>query len=112
MNESGCLLIFSGGKADSTTVNSAGSLYVSSGGTANGITVDTNGCLYVSSGGTATDIIAAGGAGLRIAVASGTYIQGTSDGSAFEIKDAFVANYTVTQGWLTVSTAVWRKTPS
>ena len=49
--------IYSGGVANSTTVNSSGNLYVSSGGTANSTTVNYAGDLYVYSGGTANETI-------------------------------------------------------
>ena len=98
VNSYGDLYVTSGGTATSTTVNSDGRLYVSSGGTATSTTVNPAGSVYVSSGGTATDIVASQGAILRLTVAPDTYIQGTSDGSAFEMKDAFIANYTVNSG--------------
>ena len=49
---SGELVVFSGGTANSTTVKTGGLLLVS-GGTANSATVDSGGTMYVSSGGTA-----------------------------------------------------------
>ena len=91
----GNMLIYSGGVANSTTVNSGGYMYISSGGVANSTTVNSGGYMYISSGGTATDIIASNGARLTINVASNTYIQGTYAGSAFEMKNAYISGYTV-----------------
>ena len=95
VNFGGYMYISSGGVANSTTVNSYGDMYISSGGVANSTTVNSYGCMYISSGGTATDIVASSGAKLGITVASNTYIQGTSAGSAFEMKNAYISGYTV-----------------
>ena len=95
VNSGGLMYISSGGTANSTTVNSSGYMDISSGGVANSTTVNDSGGMYISSGGTATDITALDGAGLGITVASNTYIQGTYNGSAFEMKDAYISGYTV-----------------
>ena len=81
------LTVSSGGTAKVTTVKENGRLYVSNDGTATEATVKGNGKLLVSSGGTATGITADAGALLFFDVAPGTDVQGTYDGSAFEIKD-------------------------
>ena len=78
-------------------------MYVSSGGTANATTVYSDGRLHVLSGGTATNIYASAGARLNLTVASDTYIQGCFDGTAFEMKDAFISGYTVNSGYLILS---------
>ena len=79
------------------------SMTVLSGGTAIAITVNPDCFLHVSSGGTATNIVAIDWrAGLGITVAPNTYIQGTYDGSAFEMKDAKISGYTVSRGYLYV----------
>ena len=90
--------VHSGTTANSTTVNSGGRLDISSGGIATDTTVNSGGKLYVTSGGTASNIIALNGACLELMVAFGTYIHGTSDGVAFEIKDGFISGYTVNDG--------------
>jgi len=92
---SGDMYISSGGVANSTTVNSDGDMSIFSGGVANSTTVNSGGYMWIDSGGTATDITAQAGAWLGITVASDTYIQGTYNGSAFEMKDAFISGYTV-----------------
>ena len=94
VNSSGHMYISSGGTANSTTVNDEGFMYISSGGVANRTTVNS-GTMFIDSGGTATDITAVAGARFSIAVASNTYIQGTYNGSAFEMKDAYISGYTV-----------------
>ncbi|MBR2345092.1 MAG: AIDA repeat-containing protein, partial [Lentisphaeria bacterium] len=103
VNYGGYICISSGGVANETTVNSEGYICISSGGTANDTTVNECGSMYIESGGTATGIIALSGAMLNIAVASNTYIQGTSNGSAFEMKNAFISGYTVNSGHLSIS---------
>ena len=80
-----------------------GNLYVASGGTANSTTVNSYCSMDVSSGGTATAITVSSGGWLGITVAPDTYIQGTSNGSAFEMKDAFISGYTVDGGNLYVA---------
>ena len=92
---SGWLCVSSGGSADNTTVNSGGNLYVSSGGSADNTTVNSGGSMFFSSGGTATNIVAAEGARLNLVVASDTCIQGEYNGSAFEMKDAFISGYEI-----------------
>ena len=89
----GFMFISSGGTADSTTVISGGIMCISSGGTADSTTVISGGSMHISSGGTATNIIASNGARLWITVVSNTYIQGTANGSAFEMKNAQISGY-------------------
>jgi len=50
----GGFFVYSGGMANNTTVNSGGTVFVSSGGTANNTTVNSRGSMYVSSGGKLT----------------------------------------------------------
>ena len=97
INAMGSMFVSSGGTVNSTTVNSGG-LIVYSGGTANSTTVNDRGSMYVSSGGTATSVITSPGAHFVFAVTSDTYVQGCVDGSAFEMKDAFISGYTVNSG--------------
>ena len=94
-NSGGMAYVYSGGEANETTVNFGGELHVSSGGEANSTTVNSGGLLMVYSGGTAANIIASNGAQLGITVASDTYIQGSYNGSAFEMKDAYISGYTL-----------------
>ena len=89
----GFMFISSGGTADSTTVISGGNMQISSGGTADSTMVISGGSMHISSGGTATNIITSNGARLWITVASNTYIQGTANGSAFEMKNAQISGY-------------------
>ena len=95
INSSGSMRISSGGVANSTTINSSGSMSISSGGVANSTTINNGGYMHISSGGTATNITANSSARIGITVASNTYIQGTYNGSAFEMKDAFISGYTI-----------------
>ncbi len=96
LNADGSMYVRSGGRADHTTINAGGCLYVSDG-TASGATVNSGGSMYISPGGTATGLAADSGACLIFYVAPDTYIQGTSAGSAFEIKDGAVSDYTVNE---------------
>ena len=79
-------------------VLSDASATVHAGTTATDTTVNSGGRLDVSSGGTATNIYASAGARLNLTVASDTYIQGSFDGTAFEMKDALISGYTVNTG--------------
>ena len=88
--------VSAGGTVNGATVD-YGWMRVSAGGTVNGATVDS-GWMYVSAGGTAVGIVASAGAALELDVAPDTYVQGTYDGSAFEIKDGFVGGYTIHDG--------------
>ena len=97
-NETMCVL--SGGTAICTTIDS-GALYVSSGGTATGAYISSGGA-YVSSGATVTGLGAGFGAYLMLTVAPDTYVQGTSAGKEFEIKDALLSGYTVGSGGVNV----------
>ena len=90
----GDLSVFNGGTVKNTTVNDAGKLFVLDGGTADGITVGEGGFMDVYAGGTATGIVASNGARLVITVAPDTYVQGTSAGTAFEVKDAAISGFT------------------
>ncbi len=99
----GSVFVSLGGIANDTTIIDEGGLGVECGGVANGITMigsDTE--LEIDGGGTATNIVAPEGASLQLTVAPDTYIQGTYAGSAFEIKDGLVSDYTV-HGWLRIS---------
>ena len=102
ISSSNSVIVSSGGVANETTVNDWGELYVSSGGVANS-TIVNSGYMYISSGGTATDIVVSSGGRLGITVASDTYIQGITEGSAFEMKDAVLNEYTINGGWVAVS---------
>ncbi|MBO5690021.1 MAG: AIDA repeat-containing protein, partial [Lentisphaeria bacterium] len=92
---SGYMSISSGGVASNTTVASNGHMYIYDGGAANSTIVTPAGYMFISSGGTATNIVASSGAGFGITVASDTYIQGTSAGSAFEMKNAYISGYAI-----------------
>ena len=73
------------------------------GGVANSTTVNSGGSMDIESGGTATNIFVASGGVLGITVAPETYIQGTSNGSAFEMKNAQISGYTVNNGYMLIS---------
>ena len=69
-------IVYSGGTANSTTVNELGMFEVSSGGVANSTTVNELGMFEVSSGGTATEIIENGG---YVDVADGAIVSFASN---------------------------------
>ena len=88
-------IIYSGGTANYASITSGASMFVYSGGIANSVTVSSAACMFVYSGGTATAINALSGAKLDIIVTPGTYMQGTSGGINFLMKDAALSNYTI-----------------
>ena len=94
--DSGTLYVGSGGTATNITVNSAGTVDVGSGGTATNIIVNSDGWLDFSSGGTATGILVEEGGILHLNITRETYFQGISAGSAFEMKDAYISGFTIT----------------
>jgi len=103
INSDGNLYVLNGGEADGTRVNTKGNMCVSSGGTADNTTVRANGHFSISSGGTASGIIAESGALFEFAVAPDTYVQGKYNSLLFEMKDAFLSDYTIcTSGSLSV----------
>jgi len=104
VNSRAMLLVFSGGLANNTTVNSNGRAHVDNGGTVNGVVVNSSGEFVVSRGGTATGINVSAGGSLGLVVAPDTYAQGEYAGSAFEMKDGAISDYTVNSGcWLGAS---------
>jgi len=103
--ESGSLTVYSGCRAVDAMI--AGNwvmdgCYIESGAIAERPVVTSCGRLAVGSGGTATDVVCAQYGVLDLAVASGTYAKGTSNGSAFELKDGKLADYTIGAGEVTV----------
>ena len=97
----GDVWVNSGGMLNNTTVNANGVIYLH--GTATKTTVNSGGYLCLQRGGTATEIEAVDGAYLLFVVGPDTYAQGTSAGSAFEIKNGVAANFTLTCGELVLS---------
>ena len=87
--------ISSGGTANNTTIHSGGRIAISSGGIANSTTIHSGGAMRIYPGGTAINIIASVNAKIGITVASNTYIQGTYNGSAFKMEEAFISGYTI-----------------
>jgi len=103
LNSGGSLIVSNRGTADTTTVNNYGDLTILSGGIASNVKISSGGWFTVSSGGTATDVVAVSGGVLRFTVAKGTFVSGTSAGSAFEIKNGYCSGYSVNNGALNVS---------
>ena len=86
------------GSAINTTVEPGGKFFIGGEdgiGFAENVTISSGGTMYVYSFCTATHITAAEGAIIQITVAPNTYIQGNYNGSAFEMKDAFISGYTI-----------------
>ena len=91
---SGCsAIVYSGGTATDTTVNSGGAVIVS-GGRVKGGSVQSGGRLAIS-GGIVYGINASDGARLEFAVKSGDFVQGWYDGSAFQMSDATLSGFDV-----------------
>jgi len=100
INHGGYIRVSSGGLANDNAVNERGTLIVSKGGVANSTNILSGGYMCVSSGGTATNIMASDGA-LMLHVAPDTYAQGVCNGSAFEMKDALLSDFTI-RGFVSV----------
>ncbi|MBO4512817.1 MAG: AIDA repeat-containing protein [Victivallales bacterium] len=98
VNDGDDLYVYSGGTANSTTVNDGGDLHVYSGGTASSTLVNDGGALWVESGGTATEIHISQGGELVIYMAPGTYVQGISLSSCFEVIDGFASGLVINPG--------------
>ena len=101
VNNGGTLDVYGGAAAVSTTVNNGGTLDVNRGAAAS-TTVNEGGTLIVCTGGVADDVVASKGAYLNLDVASDTYVRGTYDGSAFEMKDASISDFTLKLGSLNI----------
>ena len=90
----GYLTVWNGGTAIKTTVDPNGILEIRDGASADVVTVAAGGIVGIYESATATNITAVDGANLVLAVAPGTYAQGTYAGSAFEMKDGILSGYT------------------
>ncbi|MBR2508559.1 MAG: AIDA repeat-containing protein [Lentisphaeria bacterium] len=112
VSRGGCIEVFDGGTADNVTIETVGDINVRGGtanntilnsdgfltvfyGSADHTTVNYGGLIAVRSGGTATDISVVSGGRLSIDVAPDTYIQGTSNGYAFEMKNASISDFCI-----------------
>ena len=101
-NFEGNINVFSGGTANIATINSGASMLVN-GGSASGISVNFGGVLWIGGqwiygnggGCIVTDINVFEGGHVRMDVAPGLFARGNSAGSAFEINDGFISEYTV-----------------
>ena len=102
LGSKGILFVYSGGVANGTTINSSGVMHISSTGVVSGTTVNSGGRMIINMGATATDICVAAGGKLTITIAPDTYIQGTSAGSAFEVKNAQITGHTVNNGSMNI----------
>ena len=88
------MFVYSGGTANSTTVNSSGYVYVSNGGTANDTIVNSSGKVYVSNGGIANSTV--------INSSGKVYVDGTTNnasnlGGYMYIHSGGVADNTVVE---------------
>ncbi len=95
ISSGGKLIVSEDGEANSTCISSGGELHISKGGCISGASLLSSGALYLSSGGSAKDVTITSGGKLSITVASGTYINGTSAGSAFKMENGFITNYKI-----------------
>ena len=96
----GVFSVLDGGTAKTVEIDYGAEMTVGAGGTADEITA--GGKLQVLAGGSATGVTAEADANLSFEVDSDTYVQGTSGGSAFEIKDGHVSGYTIVNGSLDI----------
>ena len=116
VSSGGTFFVGPDGMADGTTVNSGGEFYVSSGGKVSNTVAA--GRMTVSSGATATELITSGHLSIEggatvtaltlengwfdLTVDDKTYVSGTLNGSAFEVKDGQLNDYTTIGGSLHV----------
>ncbi|MBO4556504.1 MAG: AIDA repeat-containing protein, partial [Elusimicrobiales bacterium] len=89
--------IFSGGIANSATVNSVGGQIVASGGIADGTIVNSGGRLHVESGGSAINIKQnVGGRVYAIVYGdSATYVIGTNENGSFRLENGVADNFVI-----------------
>ena len=93
ISKGGCVVILEEGNAVGIEISSGGKMCVFDG-TAEYTTIRSDGCLITSSGCAATNIIADRGAEICFDIVPGTYVQGTYDGSGFEMTNGLVSGYT------------------
>ncbi len=91
------LILRYGARAFDTTIDKNGFFSILRDGFASNISVLSGGILSVSCG-VATGINAAKGARIGIWLSKYSHIQGTSNGSSFDMKDGFVSDYTIDSG--------------
>lgn len=91
----GEIIVENGGRIANAVVHESSCVEIRSGGAMSHSTIKAGGSFLVHNGGVATDVEAEKDAFVSIIVSPGTYVRGTTNGSAFEIKDGFVSNYTV-----------------
>ena len=97
----GSMMVVSGGVISKTTVNNGGVLAVSES-VAKDTYVHQGGIVTFDKGANATNVVADAGAFIFLTVAPDTYVKGTSAGSAFEMKNAYIEGYTVKYGKMDV----------
>ena len=97
------MLVYSGGVADRTTVDSGGAVHVLGGETVSAV-LNSSGFMYVSNGGKATSTVVSSGASMRIsnggAAISTTLISG---GRLFVYSGGTATSTTANSGWMYVS---------
>lgn len=94
----GEIIVECGGRITNTVIHESSYVEIRSGGTMYHSTIKAGGGFLIHKGGVVTGIEAEKDAKMSIIVSPDTYVQGASNGSAFEIKDGFVSNYTVHAG--------------
>ena len=98
------VIIRYGAKALETEVENGGEIRVNNDGIVKGISIQSGGIVSINGRALATEINAVQGARLHFAVSSESHIQGTVNGSAFDVKDGRISGYSVEPGnGLTVS---------
>ncbi|MBO5899570.1 MAG: AIDA repeat-containing protein, partial [Lentisphaeria bacterium] len=93
INSSGRVSVCYGAQAQNTIVNAGGSMIVSNGGKADTTTVYSRGNISVLGGASASNIIVLNGGGIELAIEKGTFAQGESAGSAFDMRDGYLSGY-------------------
>ena len=95
INASGRVSVCYGAQAQNTIVNAGGNMIVSNGGKADTTTVYSRGNISVLAGASASNIIVLNGGGIELAIEKGTFAQGESAGSAFDMRDGYLSGYRV-----------------
>ncbi len=92
LNYRDTMYVSSGGTALDTTVNSGGTMYILGGspGGVDDVTVQSGGSISILENVSATNLKLENGAKTTLYVTSGTNVQGTYAGSAFEVKDGLM----------------------
>ncbi len=98
----GTMRVSSGGTASNVIVDQGGYIYVLKGGVASGVVVNSSGRMNLAQGGSAFDVEISSRGVVNFYLNSQNQFRGTVNGSAVEIKDGHLVNYTFASGVVSV----------